>query len=334
MLQSIDMVWGITIALFLGGYVCDGEFEENTGKDNFQCYKGIFAILVMLHHIAQRVDGQFFKIFLYVGSMSVAAFMLLSGYGIMVSYKKKNNISLKWYLIKVLRLYIPWFICFTIKILDGLIPRQPKWNFTISWFILAMTFLYFSFAVSFNNKLTFLMKIIILTCLCLVWNLGVGYMIAMGKTNIFMSSSLGTWWTWPVLAFPVGVLWGNYKNKINKIISNKKVSMTTMILLIILLNVCIRKSSNQYYNILTDLIFSGICIIGITWSKLSNPVLHWIGKYSMEFFIVHTLYMDIINVEPFAVTGELSYVIVLIILTVITMIPIKFVSDKIIKLVR
>ena len=334
MLQSIDMVWGIAIALFLGGYVCDGKFKENTGKDNFQCYKGVFAILVMLHHISQRIEGQFLKIFLYVGSMSVAVFMLLSGYGIMVSYKKKNNISLKWYLIKVLRLYIPWFICFIIKILDGLIPGQPKWNFTISWFILAMTFLYFSFAVSFNNKLTFLMKIIILTCLCLVWNLGVDYMIAMGKTNIFMSSSLGSWWTWPVLAFPVGVLWGNYKNKINKIISNKKVSMATMILLIILLNVCIRKSSNQYYNILTDLIFSGICIIGITWSKLSNPVLHWIGKYSMEFFIVHTLYMDIINVEPFAVTGELSYVIVLIILTVITMIPIKFVSDKIIKLVR
>ena len=55
-------------------------------------YRGLFAIVVILHHLAQRTEtGILFRIFTSMGSLAVAFFFFLSGYGLQKSYIIKSE---------------------------------------------------------------------------------------------------------------------------------------------------------------------------------------------------------------------------------------------------
>lgn len=56
-------------------------------KENTDLYKGICTLMVFCHHLSQRVDG---SIFLFCGYLAVAGFFLVSGHGLMCSFKSNG----------------------------------------------------------------------------------------------------------------------------------------------------------------------------------------------------------------------------------------------------
>lgn len=78
--------------------------------------KGIAILIIIVTHVAQ-IHGYpgYFSLFHHLGFPSVAIFLILSGYGIFLSIEKKglNNFFSK----RVMRVYIPFIIAMTCKIL-------------------------------------------------------------------------------------------------------------------------------------------------------------------------------------------------------------------------
>lgn len=68
-------------------------------KENGDSLKGIFAVIVVIHHLYRRVDildgTSFTAVFQAIGYLSVAVFFFLTGYGLMVQYEKKGQVYLK-----------------------------------------------------------------------------------------------------------------------------------------------------------------------------------------------------------------------------------------------
>ena len=75
------------------------------------CLKGIFAIIVVIHHLYQRTDiinnSVLGVLFQSLGCLSVSIFFFLSGYGIAASIQRKGNSYLASFASKrILPLYI------------------------------------------------------------------------------------------------------------------------------------------------------------------------------------------------------------------------------------
>ena len=67
-------------------------------KDYTNCIRGIFAILVVIHHLYQYsglFNGTYIGVLLQLsGALSVSVFFFFSGYGLMFSSNKDNQVSL------------------------------------------------------------------------------------------------------------------------------------------------------------------------------------------------------------------------------------------------
>lgn len=72
-------------------------FVGNLSKDKCNCLKGIFAIIVLIHHLKQH-SGVFSDyavpsiILQAMGYLSVAVFFFISGYGLAFSWQKKVKV--------------------------------------------------------------------------------------------------------------------------------------------------------------------------------------------------------------------------------------------------
>ena len=69
-----------------------GEAEKFLRKEDSQALKGIAAILIVWHHLSQRVGiGITTLPYIEIGKYSVALFLFLSGYGVMYSFMNNKN---------------------------------------------------------------------------------------------------------------------------------------------------------------------------------------------------------------------------------------------------
>ena len=75
-------------------------------------YRGLFAIVVIFHHLAQRTEtGFFFHLFTHIGGSAVAFFFFLSGYGLQKSYITKSDKYREGFLLKrIPTVFIPYII--------------------------------------------------------------------------------------------------------------------------------------------------------------------------------------------------------------------------------
>lgn len=88
--------------------------ENILSRNNTIWMQGVSALLIMLMHFVMQIDGypRFFNIF---GSVAVAVFLFISGFGINESYKK-NKLSSFWKK-RFLRVIIPCWIVFLIQLI-------------------------------------------------------------------------------------------------------------------------------------------------------------------------------------------------------------------------
>lgn len=92
------MTYGFIVKMSLGGVkICDKCITE--------CYRGAAIILIVLQHCSGKLGT---NIFTPLGGIGVAVFLLLSGFGLTESFKKKG---MKGFLkSKLWRVWIPFFL--------------------------------------------------------------------------------------------------------------------------------------------------------------------------------------------------------------------------------
>lgn len=297
--------------------------EEILSLRNSICIKGFLAFIIMSGHIASVLNIHWLIILEKVGVLAASIFFFLSGYGLMISYRTKENYLngfLKKHLLKLLIpcliAYIFQTILFYLLHLCGIEIYGVYTLLTfINWFvyIILLCYLLFYLCYKYNEKFNShnanIAILILLSC----------FMIC---CFIFKVNRL--FWG-GVLSFPIGLFMAeNYTGYSKKLSQWRNVILPVSIIIFMLFNIAFIKCGE--YSLWGDLIgrnmSTTIAIILFLYIFnvffINNKLCYFLGKISYELYIVHFIYTRIfLGHEDISVHPEI-YSLLIIILSILT----------------
>lgn len=328
----IDLFVILTIGVFLNNARVSKFHEDYLLKEQMVCIKGMCSIVIMMHHIAQKVTGGIlFSFFTYSGFLFLGIFFFISGYGLMLQYQKRKQEYLKSYwsgrIIKVLLPYllanVVYYIAFAI---NGITFSCKEMIFKICsgqtigfmWYIVCIILLYILFwcacKIAKDNKKLF-MSIIYIGC--------IGYCIACICLKTQFTRYIA------VAAFVLGISYSERKNHIEKFLSsNYYLKMGAMVLLSAILAVLCRIVPNVWIGaILGNIAVVVFCICSLGFfmrCQCINCMLTYVGNVSLELYLYHGLFVLLLPKD-----NNFIYTLFVMILSVMTAGLAKKISDMI-----
>ncbi len=286
--------------------------------------QGVCTICIMLHHISQKtcaswVPGQYVKHglepFVNMGYLMVAVFFFYSGYGLYKSNKSKPDYLKGFFGKRVLRILIALlstsliFVCAQVW---NSIPVSPiPLPFTIggallpnkySWYIYTIIIFYIVFYLAFRycrsdrNAIIWVFVAIVLYLVYCDWWM------------------YGDWWYNTIIMFGVGILFARYDKKI---IGYMKKGYIPLFLLAVVLAIAffwggmhtnaVLNSWREDYNyglmrwahIFSQMLACIFFVLAILLlqlkARIGNRFLDWMGKITLEFYLIHGLFVEIFS---------------------------------------
>lgn len=276
------------------------DLAEAFSVDNTSSWRFLLAILIIVHHFAcsyYYIDVYPWLVstpFYQLGCVLVAAFFMISGYGLTKKAITQGFVGarqgfLKKRFRKLLPIFIGLFIAALLfrkvflgeSIIDEL-HKYPKYSQVLwySWFMLAIIYCYVAVNISLylKSKLQFLLSLLVLS----------------GVYFYFVKHVFGLWFFWwdSIFAFNIGTFIAAYSNIINRILK-------------------------EYYRVSIVLLTVAICLSHILLVKIGGGgriglILSTINNYSV-YIIVIFLFMlvDLSNKRYLKIAGGISYEIYL-----------------------
>lgn len=291
--------------------------DEFMSVKNCNSYKGFFALIVIMHHISQRVSGGFLPPdFTRVGYLAVAVFLFLSGYGLQKQNLSKPDYSKGFLLKRIPALLIPYMVMTVIywliyAILGDVRTFSTLWhNFIVngdpivwfSWYVVCILYFYIAFYI--------LMKIF--------KNNHKGSVfggIAFCTLYIFICSKLGfgLWWYQTSFVFILGIVFSSYEEKILKFI--KKYYVTVLLLSLTFFIVLAKYKWEIYWlipSLKTEFLLVAVlsflfilCFIALTLKiTTNNKLVDFLGKISFEIYMVQGALMLILRNDRFYLQND------------------------------
>ena len=276
-------------------------------KEYTNCMRGIFAILVVIHHLYQYSGlfrGTYIGVILQLfGFVSVAMFFFFSGYGLMLSADKKNYIEhffrkrflpLYCFYVFLIVLYSVWTIIIENSISFGKVIQSFFFGGTIvtnGWYLQAtfVTYLlyYFVFRVFKSPKMRIIFFSIGILAYCVICRL----------------LELGINWYQTIPCVVLGLIFMANKKKIDALF--RKYSWIIFIMCSMLFAGCFVLSSVSKVDVIFDMLYSlfFVCAMITLSYMLSNTVIinnklmTLVGKYSLEIYVAHGLFLRLIKLE-------------------------------------
>ena len=261
-------------------------------------YKGLFALIVILHHISQRVSiGILPPDFTRVGYLAVSVFFFLSGYGL-----QKKNLSDKTYsngflLKRIPAILIPYTIMTLLywgiyALLGDVRPISSVWHNFIkngdpivwfSWYVVCILAFYFTFFVlmkiSKSNKKAMILGSVIYYVLYVI---------------ICRALNFGLWWYSTALILVFGIFYASYEAPILEFL--KKNYLKILIPVLLISYVLAKFKWNIYWLlpslrtelllvIILSVLFVSVFFILMLKIDLKNKILTFLGKISFELYM-------------------------------------------------
>ncbi|MCM1140009.1 MAG: acyltransferase family protein [Muribaculum sp.] len=248
--------------------------------------KGILAILIITHHVSFRylnhpIIGQF-NCF---GTIVVAIFFFLSGYGLTKSLSNKGIGYIDNFLPQRLQKLLPSFMLATIlwilyelssnKDLDWFATRMINGNppLPTSWFVLAIIYFYFAFYISCKFGKSILWQNMLMAFMTLSYCFII--------RGIF---HWGGWWINAAFAFNVGMLISSYEcNILIRLIKIRDAYIIAILSLALISMVTLYLSLSFVYNLTICVLVWLILAIS---DNFNYSIFHFLGKYSYEIYLV------------------------------------------------
>lgn len=257
--------------------------------------RGLSIITIIIGHILQLFEFNFLfykEIFFIIArlcTLSVAIFFALSGFGNILSINKNAN-SIRKVFTKIYRLYFEFgiaiivfisayyllyknfdvvnltnvFSCFTTMT----IPDFSWWYIKVQ----AIAYVILMIALLRNRHLHLI-----------IWGLTIGLIC------LFIAIQLPAYWYQTVIYFPLGCLIAKYKSQISNFINQYLKNIHTIILTIFtIIIMCIKGF------VFTEIFLafgSLLCLILSTYKIPQNKIIEFFGKYSLELYIYHLVYI-------------------------------------------
>ena len=335
--RLIDFILLLLFALILYKIQPIEHIKDNINKNalsisNTLSLRGILAMTILLHHISQITDiGVIFPYFRYMGQLSVACFFFLSGYGLQKQYMIKDDYKDGFIKKRLSSILIPYALAIFIYwigykmiglsyslsyILSHIIHNNTF--VSNSWYIIVILFFYIFYWILMNVCKKNYNKIIILSAIYWVF-----YSI------IMRISGFGVWWYSTMVLLIIGMIWAIYERDILNIFKKFYwvISPVTFILFVFLFVLNLKEVSpfnGLIFRTLMACCF-GLCIVELLMKfNIGNNVLKFLGKYSLEIYLIHGLFISMIKINE-----GFIYSIVVIICSLITAWILHNISKKI-----
>lgn len=217
--------------------------NEPLGLDNSKNLLGFFALMIVLHHIAQAAgsDSEVMGVLENLGVCFVAGFFFFSGYGLVKSYMNKKDYLKGFFRKRLPGVLIPAYICSFIYIFSILVFGNYKLNFGVAqaekqYEIGWLDFIEGLFGIKlFNTQHWYIVEIVVLyTIFFFMFRFIKNKKTAMGLMLVFLLGltvgSLflghgdywfqGEWWYNSTLIFWVGMLVAMNETKVEKVVKS------------------------------------------------------------------------------------------------------------------
>lgn len=272
---------------------------------NTNYLRGFFALFIIFHHISQRISqSEIFDNFLFVGEYAVAFFFFLSAYSLVSQYKKQENYMSNFLQKRLTKLFIPYilfsglYFLFWYFIYDKYHTKEELLSIITDhesiiisgWFLQGIIVMYITFYLSFR----FVKSIKVAACLNLL--------LVVLIISIMMYLEIGYWEYNSLLAFPFGIFWGIYKEKIDKLMQDKYKIL--LIIFTILLYVghnyidflMAFEIKDYVYNYgflanIKNIIFVIFFILLALKLDFRNKFFNFLGNISLELYLIHGMFI-------------------------------------------
>lgn len=372
------ILWYIfLVAILFGGVkLCKNKTwnEENMSFNQTKCYLGFCAVIIAFHHIAQATCASWLNpkyirhgldIFVTAGYPMVAMFLFCSGYGLYKSAKSKPDFFKRFIPVRIIPILIPTLLTMLVYIFFRYWRKIPfyidspfavngheTWHPYI-WYVPCIILLYILFYIGFGLFKKDSIGILVVT-------IGiVGYIIFCIKLRY------GTWWFNTAHMFLVGILVSKYEDKFfescKKLYVLRLIGTTILCVLFWFLGdnaggIYLMVFHHPYdfvYGYRCDLVaaifqflyclaFMSLYYLISMKLKVGNPVLSFLGKFTLEFYLVHGIFIHMFgyrmiedNVKPiYYIENVPLFVLVVIGLTIPTAYGVSLLDKKVGKLLR
>lgn len=286
--------------------------------------RGLFALLIVCSHLAQRTnEGFLFHQLIHTGWLSVAVFFFFSGYGLTKKYKDDASYRNGFLQRRLPTVLLPFALAFAVYVAlyppadftligRSLINGEPLLPF--SWYILCITYFYILFYVCMHLFGQNLPKL-----------LGAGivyYFIWFGLCRMLHYPS---WWYGSSSALVLGIYWAVYQTQIEHFLRRFYGSICgATVLLFVLIYVAnayfqhsiapVRVASVFVFVSAIPCLFVLAVLLLCLKYKLGNPVLAALGKISLEIYLVQGIAMAL--TKPFF-TNEFYWCVSVLVLSII-----------------
>ena len=296
--EITDIIYSCVVFAILALILLVGSKKEEmavNARQKLVCLnnlRGIFALEIVIGHVIRYEKtllsplGKFMII-------SVAFFFFVSGFGMVQSFNTKVNYLNKFLFPKVGYLTVLALIIYVINVtLDYLIPYSlgyyNKGEFfsglipLTNWYIWEQIFFYFIFWIVYK----YIKKYRVL-CVFIITFVAMTLAYKFGWKQGFYSSSL---------AFPMGLLVGEYYEKCHEILRTAKGKILILIGVVLGLSSLLLGTESLIGMVyLRNMVcISGISLLLLLVDKISfdNKVLGFLGKYSVEIYLVQFIFLN------------------------------------------
>lgn len=329
MFYIFDLIFLLFIFLSFRGVHKVDDNEDYLSLSTSKSVRGFLSILIIFHHISQRVNnGYLFRICYLVGYPCVAIFFFQSGYGLIQSVMKKKDYHVHFlkkralpiliiYTLMTLVYMVCWRMVGTVYHIEDifrtiLFTDRPIDEF--SWYILNILFYYVWFNLYLQKTPDDPKEMIKGTFIgTFVWSLAC------------LLLTKGSWWYQTSLLFPLGMVYAYHEDKYrNYIITNYKKVLRNTILAYIACNL-IKLYFTWHFNIL----YYFICTIGIAITmvgfvllylikhQFGNPALNFLGQMSLELYLTQGLLLNVFRYVIPLNLNPLFYTLFSLVMTII-----------------
>ena len=307
------------------------------------------CIGIMIHHVTQQITSYGnnpkgpITVFSYIGFMFTALFFFFSGYGLIYSYLSKEGYLGGFLKKRLPAVLIPFWIINLLIVLAQLFYKKESVGLvkglkeilglilvnSNGWFVIEIVILYLLFYGVFSvvkNKDMALLLLCLLTAALIGFSFFQGHDPYEEKVHWFR----GEWWYNSTICFCYGILYANYKEKIERSFKSFYYIWTLIAGLLTLVMICASIYTLNRYGYYRELVHDGLrcaaitlsvqsvsCIVFTTFVLLLNMklplksrVLEYLGSILLTLFLVHGFVVNTL-LHDIRVSDLLRYVIII-----------------------
>lgn len=281
-------------------------------KRNFDAIKGYLALGVLVHHISQfrGVFGisSLEYIFMLLGSWCVGGFFMMSGYGLVRSYKTKGETYINGFFRKR---FLPYYLEYCV-VLAGYVVFWLLFNGNVSikdifisltfgstliafgWYLQMLYVLYIMFFISFKFVKKDLLKIYVLAVELIIF--------------IIVLRVIANPHALSVIPFLIGVLLGWFSDEVTGFMAKNKWMMSIICMILLFIYAVIRLTGLMHVDdknieavtmlstVYVDYVI--VCYLtmfnNVKW-PISNAISDFLGRISYEMYIIQGIVLISLN---------------------------------------